>query len=124
VSTTSDSAAGGRGPVPSRRRHRGPRRPSAEFYAAALDEADRARLAEAGAVRGIDQEIAVLRVRLARLLHERPDDFALAVRSIELLVRAVGTAGKLSPEQHEDVLERVSAELGGILSLLAEEQEV
>jgi hypothetical protein len=77
-------------------------------------------LAEAATVRGIDQEIALLRLRLRRLLSDHPDDFALAVRSIELLVRAVGTAGKLDSDQASDALERLSSELGGILTLLAE----
>jgi len=71
-------------------------------------------------VRGIDQEIAVLRLRLRRLLSEHPEDFALAVRSIELLVRAVGAAGKLTTDDSNEVLDRIYAELGGIVALIAE----
>jgi len=103
------------------RRRKRVRRPATEFYAGALDEADRVRLSEAATVQGLDQEIALLRLRLHRVLSERPDDFALAVRAIELLVRAVSAAGKLSPAQHHDVLEQLSAEVGGLLSLLADE---
>ena len=71
-------------------------------------------------MRGIDQEIAVLRLRLRRLLSEHPEDFALAVRSIELLVRAVGAAGKLTTDDSNEVLDRIYAELGGIVALIAE----
>ncbi len=95
-------------------------RKGAGFYAGALDAADRQDLADAAAVRGIDQEIAVLRLRLRRLLSDHPEDFALAVRSIELLVRAVGAAGKLSSDDSSEVLDRIYAELGGIVALIAD----
>lgn len=99
------------------------RRAGAGFYADALDPADRDGLADAAAVRGIDQEIAVLRLRLRRLLSEHPEDFVLAVRSLELLVRAVGAAGKLAADDTNDVLDRIYAELGGIVALIAEASE-
>lgn len=90
------------------------------FYAGVLDAADRLSLADAAAVRGIDQEVAVLRLRLRRLLGEHPEDFALTVRSIELLVRAVGAAGKLAADDSSDVLDHIYAELGGIVALIAD----
>jgi hypothetical protein len=106
---------------PTRRSGDGRRRRSGTgFYAEALDAADRRHLVEAASVRGIDQEIAVLRLRLRRLLSEHPEDFALAVRSIELLVRAVGAAGKLTTDDSNEVLDRIYAELGGIVALIAE----
>jgi len=99
------------------------KRPASGFYAPALDPEDRADLAAAGAVHGLEQEIAVLRLRLRRLLSERPDDFALTVRAIELLVRAVNAAGRAAPADEHGVLERLSAGLGGILDLLSEASE-
>ena len=92
------------------------------FYAGALDESDRIALVDAGAVIGLDQEIALLRLRLRRVLRDCPDDHPLAVRAIELLVRAVGAAGKLPPAEQGGMLERISADLDGILQLLAEAQ--
>ena len=62
-------------------------------------------------MRAIVQEIAVLRLRLRRLLAEHPEDFALTVRTIELLVRAVGAAGKLTTDDSNEVLDRLYAEL-------------
>ncbi len=96
------------------------KRSPAGFYAGALAPEDRADLDQASAVHGLDQEIAVLRLRLRRLLAERPDDYALTVRSIELLVRAVNAAGRTVAEDEQDVLDRLSSGLGGILDLLAE----
>jgi hypothetical protein len=107
-------AAGSAHPPRPHRRRRAP------FYAGALDAGDRADLADAAAVRGLDQEIAVLRLRVRRMLGERPDDLALLVRSIELLVRAVGTAARLASADSSELLERITAELGGIAALLAE----
>lgn len=123
--STSDSSppAGG---APARRRAVGsahpprPHRRRAPFYAEALDADDRADLADAAAVHGLDQEIAVLRLRVRRMLSDRPDDLALLVRSIELLVRAVGTAARLTSADSSELLERITAELGGIAALLVE----
>jgi hypothetical protein len=99
-----------------RRRYRA-RRPAA-FYAEALQPADRDDLAEAASMRGLDQEIAVLRVRVRRLLSERPDDVALAVRSIDLLVRAVAASARIASDDSHEALDRVTAELDGIVALI------
>ena len=93
------------------------RRPAA-FYAPALDPTDRSDLADAGAVAGLDQEIAVLRLRLRRLLSEQPDEIALIVRTLELLVRAVGTAARLHSDDADAQLEQISAGVDGMVSLL------
>jgi hypothetical protein len=105
------------------RSHRRAHRRGDCFYAGALDAADRERLADAAAVRGIDQEIAVLRLRLRHVLTEQPEDFALVVRSIELLVRAVGAAGKLAADNTVEALDRICAELGGVVALITEANE-
>lgn len=100
------------------------KRSPAGFYAASLAPEDRADLDRAGAMRGLDQEIAVLRLRLRRLLAEHPDDYALTVRSVELLVRAVNAAGRAAPDDEQDLLDRLSSGLGGILDLLSETSEL
>jgi hypothetical protein len=89
-----------------------------EFYAPALDQADRSDLTDAATVAGLDQEIAVLRLRLRRLLREQPDELVLIVRTIELLVRAVGTAARLSGGDPNTQLERITAGMDGMISLL------
>lgn len=97
-----------------------PHRRRSPFYAAALDADDRSGLAAAAAVRGLDQEIAVLRLRVRHLLAERPDDLVLLVRTIELLVRAVGASARLASADSSEMLERIVAEVGGITALLQE----
>jgi hypothetical protein len=95
---------------------RAPRR----FYADALTEAERTGLAEALAVEGVDEEIAVLRLRLRSALEQRPADLLLMFKGVELLARAVGARYKLSkPAQAELSLtiEKVLRELGGLWPL-------
>lgn len=74
-----------------------------DFYASALDAAERVSLEEALGVEGLDGEIAVLRVKLREALSARPDDLALMLRGIELLVKAVSARYRLSPKAEEDL---------------------
>ena len=52
------------------------------FYASAVSEAEQLQLPEAMKIEGLDQEIALLRVRLSRLAQEDP---ALLFKGMELL---------------------------------------
>jgi len=90
------------------------------FYADALAADERADLAVASEVHGLEQEIALLRLWLRRILADRPEDFATAVKAISLLVRAVSAAGRLSTAD-DALLDRVSAELNDVLAALAGE---
>ncbi len=66
-----------------------------DFYDSAVPEADKVALKLARQVKGIDQEIAVLRVRLRRALEEHPENMGLMLKGVELLVRALGANHKL-----------------------------
>ena len=59
-----------------------------EFYASVLDAAERIELEAASEVEGLDEEIALLRVKLRKALGKRPDDLALMLRGIELPLQA------------------------------------
>jgi hypothetical protein len=78
------------------------------FYAKALGDAQMLR---ALAVDGIDEEIAVLRLHLEELLTERPEDYALMLKNIELIVRAVAARFRMSPQNAEDLAQHASAAL-------------
>ena len=91
------------------------------FYAEALAADERADLVAAAEVRGLEQEIALLRLWLRRILADRPDDFADAIKAVTLLVRAVSAAGRLPDAEAGDLAERVSAELNEVLAALAGE---
>ena len=73
------------------------------FYAQALTEAERSDLPLALEVDGVDQEIAVLRLRLRSMLEERPDDLTLMFKGIELLTKAVATRYRLSKRAERDL---------------------
>lgn len=88
------------------------------FYAQALTHAERVRLGKARQVQGLDEEIALLRVRLARLAAEQPDKTELLLKGINTLIRAVAAKYRLSPKAEEDLYQSVLGVvrgLGGVL---------
>ena len=85
-----------------------------EFYGSALDEAERVQLDNAAGVDGLDAEIAVLRVKLRQALSERPEELALMLRGIELLVKAVSARYRLSPEAEEDLASSLAGVVRGV----------
>jgi hypothetical protein len=78
------------------------------FYAEALTEAERLELARAQEVEGLDEEMAVLRVRLKRALQEHPQDLALIAKGVDMLVKAVAARYKLSPKARRDLADNLA----------------
>jgi len=78
------------------------------FYAEALTEAERLELPKAQEVEGLDQEIAVLRVRLKRALMDNPQDLALIAKGVDMLVKAVSARYKLSPKARRDLADNLA----------------
>ncbi len=92
---------------------RGPRSagksvPERGFYALALDEAEAMELAAAAGVEGLDGEIAVLRLKLRRLLEEHPDRVDLHTKVLNTLARLVATRYKISAEEKSNLKEALS----------------
>lgn len=79
------------------------------FYQQALSEAERLELPEAETVEGLDQEIAVLRVRLKRALQEHPEDLPLVAKGLDLLVKAVTARYRLSPKSSRELADQLDA---------------
>jgi hypothetical protein len=79
------------------------------FYDEAVPEADRVALAVAREVDGLDQEIAVLRVRLRRALREHPENVTLMMKGVELLVKALAADYRLSKDSKAQVSDRIEA---------------
>ncbi len=97
--------------APNRGRSRG-------FYDSALSEAERILLPEAMEVEGLEEEIAVLRVKLNSLIAQEPENMALVLRGMAMLTRAVATKYRLSKEAKEnlaDAIDSVLKEIGGAL---------
>jgi hypothetical protein len=82
------------------------------FYRDALDEADRAAYDAALSVEGLDQEAALLRVRLRHILN-LPDGSALMLRGIDTLARLVGRRYGLNQGSIEELAAAMRATLEG-----------
>ena len=81
------------------------------FYAQALSQAEQVELSQARDVEGLDEEIALLRLRLKEMLGEQPGNMPLLLRVIELLVKAVSTKYRLSKGDKENLAEAITGVL-------------
>lgn len=93
------------------------------FYSSALTEAEQARLPEAKEVEGLDEEIAMLRVKLASLIESQPENMTLLLRGIALLVRAAKVRYSLSPKAEDDLYQSVLGVLRGVGGALGLEDD-
>ena len=91
----------------------------AGFYARALTVAEQLDMEDACRVEGIDDEIALLRVRLRRLAEEAPERIDLQLDLANAIARLVKTHYQISSEQKKSlkaaitrVLEEVAVPLG------------
>jgi hypothetical protein len=103
-----------------RRSSRTPDKPK-DFYEEALSQAERVRLSRAKQVQGLDEEIALLRVRLSRLAEEQPENLELLIKGIGMLVRAVSTKYRLSHKAEDDLYQSLLGVLRGVGSVLLPE---
>lgn len=85
-----------------------------DFYRAALSEAERLRLPKAREMEGIDEEIAVLRVKLFTAVEADSDKLDLLVKGMGMLVRAVATRYRLSPRAEQDLAENLAGVVNGV----------
>ncbi len=69
------------------------------FYLQALNEAEELGLEEARNIEGLDEEIAMLRVRLRELIENDPDRFDLHLKVTNTIARLVGIRYNISKEQ-------------------------
>jgi hypothetical protein len=90
-----------RAPAPARARR------ARTFYERALSEADRDLLDEARRVRGLDEEIALLRLRLREALASQPEDLDVLLGGVRLLIQALVAQHRLSGQQADDLSEAV-----------------
>ncbi len=88
------------------------------FYQEALTEAEQLELSQAQDVEGLDQEIAVLRVRLKAALREHPQDLPLIAKGLDMLVKAVAARYRLSPKARRDLADNLGAVINSLGSLL------
>ena len=73
------------------------------FYLQALNEAEKLWLEEARDVEGLDEEIAMLRVKLRELIENDPDRFDLHLKVTNTIARLVGIRYDISKEQKKSL---------------------
>jgi hypothetical protein len=78
------------------------------FYAQALSEAEKPVLEEARAIEGLDEEIAVLRVKLRKLIENDPDKFDLHLKVTNTIARLVGIRYDISKDQKKSLREAIT----------------
>lgn len=78
------------------------------FYSRALDEAEKLELEEARGIEGIDEEIAILRVKLREIILAQPERFDLQLKVATAIARLVNTRYSITREQKKSIREAVT----------------
>lgn len=89
------------------------------FYARVLSAADRAAIDDARAVEGLDDEVALLRVQIRRLLAEDEPDPRVLQGAMRLLVQTLVAQRRLSGREAEglgDAAARLLEEFGAAMA--------
>jgi hypothetical protein len=92
------------------------------FYEDALEQAERASLAESVDGQGEAEEVALLRILLRRALERRPEDMRLMLSAADHLGRALTRRFGLKKNDREE-MQRVLAEVIGELRVQVSEEE-
>jgi hypothetical protein len=103
-----DTASGNR---KSRARRKGAKRP---FYSRAFDEAEALEFELAQGMEGIDDEIALLRLKIKSLLENDPENVKLIMDATNTLARLVMTRYKIRSEQKKALSNAISNVLGNL----------
>ena len=77
------------------------------FYSKVLDESEQLDLALATGVEGIDDEIALLRVKIKSLIAHDPDNITLIMQAINTLAKVVSTKYNLSKKDKKGLKEAI-----------------
>jgi len=81
------------------------------FYSRALDEAEQIQLEEAAHIEGLDDEIAVLRLKFRQLLANHPERIDLQIKLANTLARLIRTRYNITPEQKNTLREAIATVL-------------
>lgn len=78
------------------------------FYSRALGEAERLELEQALQIEGIDEEIALLRVKLKELVGKQPNRIDLHFEAANIIARLVKTRYQMTKEQKKSLKEAIA----------------
>lgn len=90
------------------------------FYAEALSAAERLRVPRARGDQSVDDEIALLRLRLLRHMRDNPEDMALVLKGVRMVVQAAAVRYRMSPKASDDLgqsIAEVVNKIGGALGI-------
>ncbi|MDO8636829.1 MAG: hypothetical protein Q7R34_11475, partial [Dehalococcoidia bacterium] len=91
------------------------------FYTDSLTKGEKERLPEARQVEGLDEEIALLRVKLNQLVAKHSDDTDGLVKTVRLLLQAVAIKYRLSPKAKDDLYESLAGVINGVGGIMLPE---
>jgi len=77
------------------------------FYSKVLDEAEQLDFELASGVEGIDDEIALLRVKIKSILEKDPENISLIMQATSALERLVKTRFNITKEQRKGLKEAI-----------------
>jgi uncharacterized protein YjcR len=77
------------------------------FYSRVLDEAEQLDFEQATSVEGIDDEIALLRVRIKSVLRHDPNNIKLIMQATNALARLISTRYNISREDKKGLKEAI-----------------
>ena len=78
------------------------------FYSQALSQAEQVKLEQARGIEGIDEEIALLRVKLREVIEKEPDRLDLHMEAANTIARLVRTRYNISKEQKKSLKEAIA----------------
>ena len=78
------------------------------FYSHALSEAEKLKLEQARGTEGIDEEIAILRVKFRELMEKEPDRLDLHLEAANTIARLVRTRYNITKEQKKSLKEAIA----------------
>ena len=78
------------------------------FYAKIMTEAESLELEEATGIDGVDDEIALIRVKLRHLLEEHPDRIDLQMKAVNMIARLIRTRYNITAEEKNSLKEAIA----------------
>jgi len=84
------------------------------FYSQVLNESEQLQLEQARGIEGIDEEIAILRVKLRTLIDKQPDRLDLHFEAANTIARLVRTRYSITKEQKNSLKEAITKVLTDI----------
>ncbi len=102
-------------------RRRSATTPALTFYRKGLNDAEKACLDAAAEVKGLDEEIALLRVKVHSVVAAEQQDMDVLLKGVRLLVQAVATRYRISGAAEQDLLQSVVGVMEGLGAALMPE---